>query len=307
MIAPLPLRYGDKIGIIAPSRKIGSDDLSEFEKMIHQWGYQLVYGKNLFDEYHQFAGSDEDRAADFIRMISDPEIKAIFCARGGYGTVRILERLDKELIRKNPKWIIGYSDITVLHSFYNKVVECETIHAAMPVHFTKDSATNISWIKLERLLSGDSLRYDLVTHELNRFGYSEGILVGGNLSVLYSLHGTFCDLDTEGKILFIEDLDEYLYHIDRMMMNLKISGKLKKLKGLIVGGMTGMKDNTVPFGRSAYDIIAEAVEDYSYPVVFDFPAGHREPNYPLILGRDVILEVQEEASVIKFTDFQLFN
>ena len=302
MTAPLPLTSGDKIGLIAPSRKISSGDLEEFSKMIAEWGYQILYGENIYGEHNQFAGKDDERADDFIRMVNDPEIKAILSVRGGYGTVRILEKLDVASIKKNPKWIIGYSDITVLHSYYNKVIECETIHAAMPVNFTLESRTNPSWQKLWNVLRGDLTGYEIPTHELNRSGKTTGMLVGGNLSVLFSLRGTLCDLETDGKILFIEDLDEYLYHIDRMMMNLKISGKLKNLKGLIVGGMTEMKDNTVPFGKSAYEIIADAVNDYNYPVAFNLQAGHCDPNLPLILGRNIVLEVKGNVSKIDFFD-----
>lgn len=302
MIAPLPLQPGDKIGLVAPSHKINSGDLSEFTNMLDNWGYELVKGDNLFSEYHQFAGNDEERAEDFIKMINDPDIKAIFCARGGYGTVRILEKLDVPSIKKNPKWIIGYSDITVLHSYFNKVIECETIHAAMPVNFSNESGTNSAWIKLRSLLRGDLCEYEVPVHPLNRSGKSIGMLVGGNLSVLFSLRGTLCDLDTDGKILFIEDLDEYLYHIDRMMMNLKISGKLKNLKGLIVGGMIDMKDNTIPFGKSAFEIITDAVNDYSFPLVFNFPAGHGDLNDPIILGRNIILDVSAKVSKIQFFD-----
>ncbi len=302
MIAPIPLKAGEKIGIIAPSHKINSEDLSEFSKMIKSWGYEIEHGNNLFGAYHQFAGKDEERADDFIQMINNPEIKAIICARGGYGTVRILEKLDILTIKQNPKWIIGYSDITVLHSFYNKVIECETIHAAMPVNFTNESITNPSWLKLRSLLSGNSCNYEIPEHELNRSGKSTGMLAGGNLSVLFSLRGTLCDLNTDNKILFIEDLDEYLYHIDRMMMNLKISGRLKNLKGLIVGEMTGIKDNNIPFGKNAYEIIKDAVNDYSYPVAFNFPAGHGDPNFPLILGRNITLDVKENISKIEFFD-----
>lgn len=304
MIAPLPLKPGDKIGLIAPSRKIDNGDLTTFIKLIEEWGYQVVLGENLYGVHHQFSGKDSERADDFIQMINDPDIKAILCVRGGYGTVRILDKLNKQLLQKNPKWIIGYSDITVLHSFYNKVIECETIHATMPVNFTLESKNNESWIRLRNVLRGDLIGYQINSHELNREGKVTGMLVGGNLSVLFSLRGTLCDLDTDGKILFIEDLDEYLYHIDRMIMNLRISGKLKKLKGLIIGGMTQMKDNNVPFGKSAYEIIADAVNDYSYPVVFDFPAGHCEPNLPLILGRNVILDCNDKRVKLDFFDFE---
>jgi muramoyltetrapeptide carboxypeptidase len=302
MIVPAPLKPGDKIGIIAPSRKVSRDKVTEAANMIESWGYPVVFGENLFAEFNQFAGRDEDRAKDFMQMITNPEIKAILCARGGYGTVRLLDFIDQDIIQHNPKWIVGYSDITVLHSYINKLMEWETIHATMPVNYNPELASSDSWLKLKMILQGHKVEYELPAHELNRLGTANGMLVGGNLSLIFSLRGTFCDLDTDGRILFIEDLDEYLYHIDRMMMNLKISGKLKKLNGLIVGGMNEMRDNAITFGRSANEIIANTVKDYNYPVVFNFPAGHCEPNLPLILGRNIILDVKPKKVNLQFSN-----
>jgi muramoyltetrapeptide carboxypeptidase len=301
MITPKPLKPGDKIGIVAPSRKVTSDDLEEAVNLLNQWGYEVVLGDNIYDVHHQFAGHDDIRAGDFEQMISNPEIKAILCARGGYGTVRLLEKLNTDIIKSNPKWVIGYSDITVLHSYFNKIIGCETIHGSMPINCLKETTENGTWKKLQQLLTGHLPVYSIPAHPLNKTGQSDGMLVGGNLSVLFSLRGTFCDIETDNRILFIEDLDEYLYHIDRMMMNLRISGKLKKLKGLIVGSMSDMKDNTVPFGKNAYEIIADAVSDYDFPVLFDFPAGHCEPNLPVILGRKINLEVSETGGKLEFS------
>jgi len=302
MIVPPTLKPGDKIGIVAPSRKINSDKLTEAVAMIESWGYPVMFGDNLYNGYNQFAGSDEERAADFMQMINNKEIKAILCARGGYGTVRILEMIDPEIIFNNPKWVIGFSDITALHSYFNKMIGCETIHATMPMLYTPELRQSDTWQKLKMVLQGNGTEYELPAHELNRKGNANGMLVGGNLSILFSLRGTFCDLDTDGRILFIEDVDEYLYHIDRMMMNLKISGKLKNLKGLIVGGMTEMKDNIIPFGKSAYEIIADAVNNYDYPVAFNFPAGHCEPNLPLLFGRNVNFDVKPDIVNLKFSN-----
>lgn len=297
MITPSPLKPGDKIGIVAPSRKISENELKEAIHLFESWGYEVVPGDNIYEIFHQFAGKDQVRAQDFIQMVQNPEIKAIVCARGGYGTIRLLEELNHEVIRRNPKWIVGYSDITVLHSYFNKVIEFETIHGSMPINCLPGASQNETWTRLRGVLEGKPLSYEISSHALNRIGNSEGMLVGGNLSVLFSLRGTFCDIDTDGRILFLEDLDEYLYHIDRMMMNLKIAGKLKNLKGIIVGGMSDMKDNTIPFGRDAYEIIVDAVSDYDYPVIFNFPAGHCEPNLPLIFGRKVKLDVGEKVKV----------
>lgn len=228
MIRPNSLQPGDKIGIIAPSRKVTEKDLTVAIELFKSWGYNVQLGNNIYDEKDQFAGTDEIRARDFEQMILDPEVKAIVCARGGYGTVRLLEKLNPEQIQNNPKWVIGYSDITVLHSYFNKVIGCETIHGSMPINCIPDTATSDTWKELRQILVGQNQDYKIAPHELNKTGVAKGILVGGNLSVLFSLRGSFCDIDTDNRILFIEDLDEYLYHIDRMMMNLRISGKLKK-------------------------------------------------------------------------------
>jgi muramoyltetrapeptide carboxypeptidase len=300
MLTPQPLKPGDKIGLIAPSRKVTYNDLAEPVGLLQSWGYQIAFGKNLYASLNQFAGTDAERAADFMDMITDPSVKAILCVRGGYGTARIFESLDADIVRQNPKWIIGYSDITVLHSYFHTVIGLESLHATMPINYKKGSDTSETWIMLGDVLSGKPLEYHITSHSLNRAGIAEGILVGGNLSVLFSLRGTFCDLDLDGKILFIEDLDEYLYHIDRMMMNLKLGGKLKSLKGLVIGGMSDMKDNAVPFGKTAFEIVNDAVSEYNFPVLFNFPAGHTEPNLPLILGRKVILSVTPDAALIKF-------
>jgi muramoyltetrapeptide carboxypeptidase len=300
MITPNPLKPGDKIGIVAPSRKVTSGDLENAIKLLTERGFNVVLGENIFNTHNQFAGHDEIRARDFEQMIANPSIKAILCARGGYGTVRLLEKLNPEIIKSNPKWVIGYSDITVLHSYFNKIANCETIHGSMPINYSPETSDKNTWNNILQILTGDIPRYQIPAHALNKSGQATGMLVGGNLSVLYSLRGTFCDVDTDNRILFIEDLDEYLYHIDRMMMNLRISGKLKKLKGLIVGSMSDMKDNTIPFGKDAYEIIADAVSDYNFPVLFNFPAGHCEPNLPVIFGREITLNVSDIRGIIEF-------
>ncbi|MDP4207615.1 MAG: LD-carboxypeptidase [Bacteroidota bacterium] len=299
MIAPLPLRAGDKIGIIAPSRKVTSEDLDGSVKFLENLGFRIEFGKNLFASENQFAGTDAERAEDFMEMIRNPEIKAIMCARGGYGTARILDYLDDVVIRNNPKWVIGYSDITVLHSYLSEIVGMQSLHATMPVNFKPELAGTDTWQKLNEVLTGGLPEYRVEANPFNRVGTASGLLTGGNLSVLYSLSGTWCDMDTDGKILFIEDLDEYLYHIDRMMMNLRLSGKLACLRGLIVGGMTDMHDNTIPFGREACQIVADAVADYNFPVMFGFPSGHCEPNLPLVMGREMTLEVGTDGGVLR--------
>jgi muramoyltetrapeptide carboxypeptidase len=227
-------------------------------------------------------------------MLDNNDVKAIISARGGYGTMRIIDKLDFSDFVKNPKWIVGYSDITVLHSHIHNL-GIETLHATMPINFTKNAEAAES---LRRALFGESLTYEADQHVLNRRGIAEGELIGGNLSLLYALIGSASDIDTAGKIFFIEDLDEYLYHIDRMMLSLKRAGKLDKLAGLIVGGMSDMKDNLVPFGKTAEEIIYDAVKEFDYPVAFNFPSGHIERNLAVVLGRNMKMEVEEVTRLI---------
>lgn len=290
------LKKGDKIAILAPARKISKEEIEPAIAILKSWGLQVVLGKNLFKADHQFSGTDEQRAADLQVMLDDTSIKAIISARGGYGTLRIIDKINFSKFKKHPKWVIGYSDITVLHSHIH-TIGIETIHATMPINFTKNKEATET---LRKVLFGEKTSYEMNAHPLNRKGEATAELVGGNLSLLYALTGSTSDIDTKGKILFIEDLDEYLYHIDRMMLNLKRSGKLKHLKGLIVGGMTEMKDNAIPFGKTAEEIILDAVKEYKYPVCFNFPAGHVDRNLALVLGRKVKLSVGQNCKV----DFQ---
>lgn len=294
------LKKGDAICIIASARKISKEDLQPAINKFESWGLNVILGNNIFKQHNQFAGSEIERISDFQQALNDVNIKAIIIARGGYGTVRIIDQIDFSFFKNNPKWIVGYSDATVLHSHIHRNNGIETMHAIMPINFPKDGSDNNSIITLKKALFGENITYKIGTHPLNIFGDAEGVLVGGNLSILYAMIGSVSDIDTEGKILFIEDLDEYLYHIDRMMMSLKRAGKLKNIAGLIVGGMTEMKDNTEPFGKSVYEIIAETLKEYRYPICFDFPAGHRESNYALILGRKVTLSVKENQTTLVF-------
>lgn len=296
MKTPPFLRKGDKIGIVAPARKITREELQDAVTLFESNGFEVVFGKYLFGADHQFSGSDAERAADLQAMLDDPSVKAIISARGGYGTLRIIDMLDFTAFRRQPKWIIGYSDITVLHSHVHNL-GIETLHATMPVNFSRNAEATAT---LMDALSGDLLQYTAGAHPLNRPGIAEAELVGGNLSLLYALTGSVSDINTKGKILFIEDLDEYLYHIDRMLLGLKRSGKLGGLAGLVIGGMTDMKDNAVPFGKTAAEIILDAVKEYDFPLCFDFPAGHVDRNLALVLGRKVKLEVNAGQSLLTF-------
>lgn len=294
MQQPSFLKKGDKIGIIAPARKISKEEIQSAIDIFNAWGLEVVLSKNLFNADNQFSGTEHERAEALQIMLNDDSIKAIISARGGYGTIRIIDKIDFTNFKKHPKWIIGYSDITVLHSHINNF-GIETLHATMPINFTKNAEATET---LRKALFGEQLNYEVESLPLNRKGKTEAELIGGNLSLIYALTGSISDIDTKGKILFIEDLDEYLYHVDRMMLNLKRSGKLDQLAGLIIGGMTDMKDNTIPFGKTAEEIILDAVKEYDYPVCFNFPAGHVEKNLALYFGRKVKLKVADTVQLI---------
>jgi muramoyltetrapeptide carboxypeptidase len=296
-MTPPYLNPGDKIAIVSPARSITFEEVYPTIKLMQKWGLEVVLGTHVFNRENQFAGSDEQRAHDMQQMLDDASIKAVLCARGGYGTLRIIDRLDFTQFQKNPKWIIGYSDITVLHAHIHRHIATETLHAVMPVNISPDVPSE-SIETLKNVIFGSKISYAFNATQYSRPGEAEGVLVGGNLSILYSLMGSRSEIDTTGKILFIEDVDEYLYHIDRMMMNLKRAGKLQKLRGLVVGGMDRMNDNTIPFGKTANQIIAEAVSEFDFPVCFDFPAGHGPKNLALILGRRIRLRVGPRAEIV---------
>jgi len=292
MIIPEKLKIGDKIGIVSTARKITLEELNPAIKLLENWGFEVVFGANLFEENNQFSGTAEQRTADLKNMIDNDAIKAILCARGGYGTVQIIDSINFYSFKTNPKWIIGYSDVTVLHSHLNNL-GIASLHATMPINFANNS--NESLQSLKNSLFGKSNRIERKSHAFNRLGQVDAEIVGGNLSILYSLLGSNSDIDTEGKILFIEDLDEYLYHIDRMMMNLNRNGKLAKLKALIVGGMKDMNDNEIPFGKSVEEIILEHTKRYDYPICFDFPAGHINDNRCIKLGVKSVLKITKNG------------
>ena len=299
MKTPPYLQKGDSIAIVAPARSVIIEEMLPAITLFEEWGLKVVLGEHLFAVQNQFAGTDEERAEDFQTMLDDNGIKAIICARGGYGVVRIIDLLSFDHFIQRPKWIVGYSDVTVLHSHIHSCFGIETLHATMPINVY----ANPNYESTESLydaLFGKPLAYQIPTFSFSRVGEGKGELIGGNLSILYSLCATDSDLDTAGKILFIEDLDEYLYHIDRMIQNLKRSGKLNHLAGLIIGGLTEMRDNTIPFGETAEEIITNAIAEYDYPVCFGFPAGHGDDNRALIFGREVSLTVTKETSELTF-------
>ena len=300
MIKPPYLKVGDQIGLVSPARKISMSEIKTAVKMLQNWGLEPVFGHQLFAQENQFAGSDEKRASDFQEFLNNPDIKAIIATRGGYGSVRIIDRLNFSRFERAPKWLIGYSDFTVFHSHVNAQFGIESIHATMPINFPSDEKANTVTESLRKALFGELVSHHFKPAKVIRTATVKGELIGGNLSVLYSLTGSNSEMDFDGKILFIEDLDEYLYHIDRILMNLKRAGKLKKLAGLIVGGMNDMNDNSVPFGKTAKEIIEDHMKEYKFPVVFGFPAGHIADNRALILGRKVTLKVHLEECSLSF-------
>jgi muramoyltetrapeptide carboxypeptidase len=297
MISPKYLQKNDTIAIVSTARKISLEEIKPAIELLESWKLNVRVGKTIGLENNQFAGTDEERINDFQKMLDDDSVKAIWCTRGGYGTVRIIDLLDFSGYKRNPKWIIGYSDVTVLHSHIHNM-GFETLHASMPINIPKNTGETLN--SLKDALNGNELSYTIKSNKLNKPGSATGQLVGGNLSILYSLLGSETSVDTSGKILFIEDLDEYLYHVDRMMQNLRRNGYFDKLKGLIVGSMTEMNDNTIPFGKTAKEIIFEICKEYDFPICFNFPAGHIDDNRTLILGRSVQLVVDSAQSIVNF-------
>jgi muramoyltetrapeptide carboxypeptidase len=296
-MTPPYLNPGDKIAIVSPARSITFEEVYPTIKLMQKWGLEVVLGTHVFNRDNQFGGTDEQRTHDLQQMLDDESIRAVLCSRGGYGTLRIIDKLDFTKFQKNPKWIIGYSDITVLHAHIHRHFGIETLHALMPVNINQETPED-SLETMKNVIFGSKIGYTFNATRYSRPGDADGVLVGGNLSILYSIMGSRSEPDTAGKILFLEDVDEYLYHIDRMMMNLKRAGKLQKLRGLIVGGMDRMNDNAIPFGRSANQIIADAVSEYDFPICFDFPAGHGPRNLALILGRRIRLRVGAKVEIV---------
>lgn len=297
MITPPYLKKGDTIAICATARKNITDNLKPAIELAKSWGLEVIIGKTIGLDNNQLAGTDQERADDFQRLIDNPNIKAIWCARGGYGTVRMIDLVDFSKFSQNPKWIIGFSDVTVLHSHLNHL-GFETIHGIMPINI--DKASPIVKETLRKSLFGETITYAVPFEKENKIGVTKGELIGGNLSILYSLMGSESQVDCKGKILFIEDLDEYLYHIDRMMIGLKRCGCFESLSGMVVGAFTKMKDNDIPWGKTAYQIIADVTKKYNFPIVYNFPAGHIHENNTLVLGKKAILEVTKDGTILKF-------
>ena len=305
LIIPKYLKPGDTIGITCPAGCITLPEIHSAVQQMESWGFKIRIGDTVGKKDFTFGGADEERAKDFQQMLDDSSIRAIMCARGGYGAIRIIDKLDFTKFAAHPKWIIGFSDITVIHSHLNRNFNIASIHSKMcnsfPDDWSKAEQTQIdSILSIKQALVGEKMKYAAVPNSNNKLGTAEGQLVGGNLKTIESLSGSKSDIKTGGKILFAEDTGEYLYSIDRMFWNLKRTGKLSNLKGLIIGGFKAKPDDPgEDFGKTLYDIVLEKVKEYKYPVCFDFPVGHQKENYALKCIVHHKLEVKNEEVVLK--------
>lgn len=291
------LKKGDKVAITCPAKKLPIP-MTDAVNLLTSWGLEVVLGETVTASYHQFAGNDSLRAQDMQRFIVDDSIKAIFAARGGYGTIRMIDNVDFSNLATHPKWVVGFSDITLLHGHIINNYGLPCIHGQMPLNIPDASAYSLE--TLRRALFGDALQYQIEPNPLNRLGDAEGILIGGNLSLLVAMAGSVSEVDYNDKILFLEDVGEYLYAVDRMLRSLKRAGKLKDLKGLIIGGFTDLKDNEIPFGQTLPQMVMDVVQEYDYPVCFDFPAGHIQNNCSLVLGKKIYLSVKTQQVSISY-------
>ena len=297
---PPYLKKGDTIGITCPASYLTSANADKCIETLQQWGFEVMVGKTLGSKSkNYFSASDEDRANELQAMLDDKNIKAIIFGRGGYGMGRIIDKLNFSKFKKNPKWIIGFSDITLLHCHLYGHHKISSIHGPMAIGFNKEKSKAESIDSLHKLLTGKKFNYNCKSHKNNRVGTAKGKLIGGNLALLVNSIGTQSDFETKNKILFIEDVGEYLYAIDRMFYQLKRSGKLNKLAGLIIGGFTDMKDTERPFGKTIENIIKELVEAYDYPVCFHFPISHGKENVPVKIGVEYELKITTTKTTLK--------
>src|SRR5690606_35681972 len=297
MKTPAYLQKGDTVAMVCTARSFTIDEAQEAVSLFESWGLNIVFGSTIDINANQLGGTDEQRTDDLQRMMDDDTIKAIWIARGGYGTVRIIDKIDFSKFIQNPKWIIGFSDITVLHSHLHNL-GIATLHAIMPYSVPK--ASSEAKETLHKALFNEDYTIEIPSNSSNKTGDAEGLLIGGNLSIIYSLLGSKSSVNTKNKILYLEDLDEYLYHIDRMFYNLKRNGYFDGLNGLIIGGMTDMHDNQIPFGYDVQQIVLDICKEYDFPICFDFPAGHIPNNRALKLGTKVSLKVSKESTTLKY-------
>ena len=302
LIQPDYLKAGDTVAIVAPSGilKNRNNEVEQAIGLLKSWNLNVIIGRHVFKTDNHFAGTDAERCEDFQNALDNPSVSAIWCARGGYGTVRILDKLDYTKFKENPKWIIGYSDITALHNqIHNAGVE--SIHALMCVSLTKDLSEIEQTIStFKNTIFGSPLSYNLEGSIYNKVGSASGQLIGGNLTILHTMLGSNTSIDTSGKVLFIEEIGEYKYHIDRMLQSLKRAGYFDSCQAVIVGDITKLRKNTTPWGKPIEQLILDALSDYDFPIVFNMPAGHEKDNRALIFGRRVMLTSGKEKSTLVF-------
>ncbi len=290
------LKPGATIGITCPSGYVSAERVQYATIVLEKWGFKTRLGKTVGNEFHYFSGDDATRLADLQEMLDDPSLDAILMGRGGYGLSRIIDQIDFTQFVQYPKWICGFSDITVLHSHIQAQFGIPTMHSVMCGAFKPETEEKDYILSLRKALLGEALSYHFPSSEYNRVGQATATIVGGNLAMLAHLTGSNAQIDTDDKILFIEDIGEHLYHIDRMLLNLKRSGQLSKLKGLLVGSFTDIEDTDRPFGQTLEQIISDKVKEYNFPLAFNFACGHDEVNHTLVLGMPYILVVEPEGT-----------
>ena len=300
MLAPEPLLPGDAVALLSTARAVSPEEMAPAKKILADWGYEPLEAPNLYERKHQFAGTPRQRSQDFEWALKHPRVKAILCARGGYGSVQILDHFDPKLITQHPKWLVGFSDVTVLHNLFSRL-GIASIHGPMALNWATTPAEPLAM--LHQALTGQAPTIRASPHPLQINGEAQGIVTGGNLSMVYSQCGSPTALDTQGAILFLEDLDEYLYHMDRMMYNLHRNGYLQQLAGVLVGSLSDMNDNDPPFGEEAEEILHRHLAPLGIPVALNVPAGHLPEHYPLIMGGTAQMKVQPNVTKVLFSNY----
>ncbi|MCX6208896.1 MAG: LD-carboxypeptidase [Bacteroidetes bacterium] len=295
---PSYLKKGDTIGILCPSGYIPLDKVQICIETLHKWGYTVFVGKTVGHQNSYFSGTDDERLLDLQQMLNDANIKAILCARGGYGLSRIIDKIDFKYFIKNPKWIVGYSDVTLLHSHINTNLKIATLHSPMAAAFNDDGYKNEYVTSLQKALKGNKAKYSCNPHHLNKTGKVTAELVGGNLCMMAHSIGSTSSYKTKNKILFIEDIGEYIYNIDRMLWQLKRAGFFENILGIVVGGFTDIKDTTIPFGKTIEEVLAEHFNHLNIPIAYHFPVGHQTKNYALKIGGTYTLTITNKQTTL---------